>query len=215
MVLVLHNVLQPARTIAVMIGAAIPMVFGVTNVTRAQAPNIDIQQTCWTAADVATGLATERNFDLCLEAENQANARLAREWDSFSDAHKLQCVRPMAYLPSYVEWLTCLEMELIAEQLRKKAAPLAAMTALPRPRPSEFSAVGSSEIPTLAPNVLPRPRPSAAALEPNGPVQLRHMRHAKTIRHPIRTPTASIEQPHVGPWGLTTRRIRRRPAPVS
>ena len=184
---------QPARMmVAAMVAAGVPMAFGFTDATRAQVPGINIQQTCRAAADVVTSLTTARNYDHCLDSELKANARLVKEWDTFSGAHKLQCVRPTTYLPSYVELLTCLEMEAVAERLRNKAAPVAEVFTLPRPRPIGLSAVGSSEPPLAAAIVLPRPRPSVATIESNPPVRVRPTRHRRAVRPPPRSPAVSI-----------------------
>jgi hypothetical protein len=176
----------------------ISMMLSYAAASWAQLPSIDIRQTCWTAASVTTGLSTQRNFDLCMASESQANVRLSKEWGTFSYAHKQQCVRPMVYLPSYVEWLTCLEMETLAEQLRSESASIVVVFTLPRPRPTDISAVGSSEPPHAAPVILPRPRPSAATIESTRLVAIRPARHRRTAGRPPRSPAAAFEQKQNG-----------------
>jgi hypothetical protein len=40
----------------------------------------------------------------------------------FAAMDKLHCVLPAEYLPGYVEWLTCLEMELEFRKIRNNVA---------------------------------------------------------------------------------------------
>jgi hypothetical protein len=56
---------------------------------------------------------------------------------------KQLCVQPKIYLPSYVEWLTCLEMDLDVRTMRTEQAKAAqAKAALPR-RGSSNSRINS------------------------------------------------------------------------
>ncbi len=74
-------------------------------------PDIDIEKTCRTAA--GTGVApTQADIDACLSDDRGARDQLVKEWAQFSAADKVSCVQNArtAYLPSYVEWLSCLEM---------------------------------------------------------------------------------------------------------
>lgn len=81
-------------------------------------PNIDIEKTCRVAA--GTGIApTRTDIDACLADEQGAREQLVKEWVQFSAADKARCVQAArtAYLPSYVEWLSCLEMARDAKKL--------------------------------------------------------------------------------------------------
>ena len=88
-------------------------------------PSVDIQKTCETAAGEMTqlmaGSTARHDLDVCQNSEQAARAQLAKNWATFSAAEKAQCVQPSVYLPSYIEWLTCLEMEMSVR--RPNAAP--------------------------------------------------------------------------------------------
>jgi hypothetical protein len=49
----------------------------------------------------------------CVEDETQARTQLQTEWLQFTSSAKMQCIQEtsMDGAPSYVEFLTCLEME--------------------------------------------------------------------------------------------------------
>jgi hypothetical protein len=67
------------------------------------------------------------NFDVCTRNEREARARLDEDWANFSARDKARCILPDEYLPGYVEWLTCLELErhLRNQRQGKAAAPAA------------------------------------------------------------------------------------------
>ena len=62
------------------------------------------------------GGTAQNDLDVCLSSEQTAREQLTTRWATFSSAEKAQCVQTSVYLPSYIEWLTCLEME---EAVRK------------------------------------------------------------------------------------------------
>lgn len=110
--------------------AAIPgviaiAVLGAPQTARAQVPTVDIEQTCRRAADAMVSLlgsGTARNdFDICLSSEQAAREQLSKDWADFSAADKAQCLQPRVYLPSYVEWQTCMQMERDVRTLRGNA----------------------------------------------------------------------------------------------
>jgi hypothetical protein len=104
----------------------VPIVLGSHLLIAAPAgvPGVDIRQTCQAAASAMTelmaGTTLERDLDACLSSEQAAREQLTKQWATYSSAEKAQCVQPSVYLPSYIEWLTCLEME---ESLRKPSSP--------------------------------------------------------------------------------------------
>ena len=57
------------------------------------------------------GPAAQAGADGCVKSEHDARDLIARQWAAFTAAEKAQCINPGAYLPSYGEWLTCLEIE--------------------------------------------------------------------------------------------------------
>ena len=88
-------------------------------------PGIDIQKSCRESSDAVSGSTTGSVFDACVEDEKDAGAQLTKDWASFPAADKARCVNPAIYLPSYVEWLTCIEGERTLRRIRKEsgAAP--------------------------------------------------------------------------------------------
>ena len=87
-------------------------------------PTIDIQNTCRVAAGAMVsligGTTTENALSGCLSSEQSARDSIVKDWSTFSAADRTQCVRPEVYLPSYVEWLTCLEMERDVRRMRQQ-----------------------------------------------------------------------------------------------
>jgi hypothetical protein len=51
-----------------------------------------------------------------------ARDQLVKDWAAFSAPVKATCVKPTEYLPSYVEWQSCLEMTRDVLKMRKGAA---------------------------------------------------------------------------------------------
>ena len=107
--------------IPAIVGANI-LVAGIGSAT----PTVNIRNTCQAAASVSTwiggGISAETLVDSCLSSEQAARDLMVKNWSTFSAADKTQCVRPEVYLPSYVEWLTCLEMERDVRKMRQQDA---------------------------------------------------------------------------------------------
>jgi hypothetical protein len=85
-------------------------------------PSIDIQKGCHESANALYGSTTADVFASCVEDEKDASAKLAKEWANYPAADKARCVHAAIYLPSYVEWLTCIEGESTLRRIRKDAA---------------------------------------------------------------------------------------------
>jgi hypothetical protein len=81
---------------------------------RKEVPTIDIQKTCQAAAGVMVslmgGTTTDQDINACLDSEQKARDQIVKDLATYASADKVQCMRTDVYLPSYVEWLTCLEM---------------------------------------------------------------------------------------------------------
>jgi len=81
-----------------------------------------VQNTCSVAAvamvNLMGGTTVEQGLNGCLDSENTALATIKKDWGTYSAADRTQCVQTGVYLPSYVEWLTCLEMERDVRRLR-------------------------------------------------------------------------------------------------
>ena len=86
-------------------------------------PNIDLQNLCRSnqkAIDAAFGAGNISMVDSCIAGEQGAREQLVKDWASFSASDKTLCMRPTVYLPSYVEWLTCAEMQRDVKKMRKE-----------------------------------------------------------------------------------------------
>jgi hypothetical protein len=85
-------------------------------------PSIDIEKNCRESSDALYGGRTANVFTSCVQDEKDASAKLAKDWANFPAADKARCVHAAIYLPSYVEWLTCIEGESTLRRIRKDAA---------------------------------------------------------------------------------------------
>jgi hypothetical protein len=75
-------------------------------------PKVNIEATCQTSEieiKKIFGDDTKVTTSGCLMQENAALDELVKTWSTFTTADKTSCVQPQTYMPSYVEWLTCLE----------------------------------------------------------------------------------------------------------
>ena len=132
----------PSSTIsnAVVIAAAVVAIMcGSTDSTRADIPQIDIEETCRAAAramvSLMGGSTTEQDRKACLDSEQKAREQIIKDQATYSSADKRRCMRTRDYLPSYVEWLTCLEMERDVRKMRQGEQPATDTATLPRVRP--------------------------------------------------------------------------------
>jgi hypothetical protein len=94
-------------------------------------PAVDIAITCRTSEKALIaifGAETQQTFESCMTSENDARAQIVKNWSSFAAGARQRCVNTTGYMPSYVEWLTCLEMEQQVNEMRKKAATNPATT---------------------------------------------------------------------------------------
>ena len=85
-------------------------------------PSIDIQRSCRESSGALYGSSTGDVVASCVEDEKNASAELAKNWATFPAADKVLCVHAAIYLPSYVEWLTCIEGEIALRRIRKDSA---------------------------------------------------------------------------------------------
>lgn len=95
-------------------------ILAATAAHAAEVPTLDISRTCKPiAGDRSMAIDTER----CLKTEKEAREQLAREWSTFPEADRKQCTQTatMGGLPSYVELITCLEMERDATRLQDRS----------------------------------------------------------------------------------------------
>jgi hypothetical protein len=94
----------------------------IASAAPASVPTIDIATTCRESERAITsifGPGTQQTFDSCMKQEQEAREQIVKNWGSFPAGGRQRCVNTTGYMPSYVEWLTCLEMEQSVEALRK------------------------------------------------------------------------------------------------
>jgi hypothetical protein len=91
---------------------------------QAQVPTINIRETCQAAAGVMVNLmggSTAKNdVEICLEGENKARQQMIKDWSTFQPSDRAGCIQTRGYLPSYVEWLTCFEMNKSVRDARQQ-----------------------------------------------------------------------------------------------
>ena len=99
-------------------------------------PKVNIEATC-RASEIEIkklfGDDTMVTAGGCLMQENAAWDELAKTWATFTPADKTLCVHPRSHMPSYVEWLTCLEMQ---KELRRIRAEEGSRGAAPKGAPN-------------------------------------------------------------------------------
>ncbi len=107
---------------------------------RREVPSIDIQKTCQAAAGAMVslmgGTTTEQDVNACLDSEQKARDQIFKDRATYAAADKKQCMRTDVYLPSYVEWLTCLEMERDVRKMERPQNFGAGPWTLPKVRPA-------------------------------------------------------------------------------
>jgi hypothetical protein len=77
----------------------------------ASAPNVDLQRICQGARSAALPEDRASAFDSCMHDEQAARDQLQQKWTQFPSAARDTCALPQAVMTSYVEMLTCLEMQ--------------------------------------------------------------------------------------------------------
>jgi len=86
-------------------------------------PTIDLQKTCEAsvaAAAAIIGNTGQGDIDVCMQDEQAARMQIVNEWATFPALAKSRCVKPQEYVPSYVEWVACLEMTRDVFKLRQE-----------------------------------------------------------------------------------------------
>jgi hypothetical protein len=86
-------------------------------------PTINVKKTCQTSQQTISSIfgdQTAVTYDSCLNQEREARGLLEKGWASFPAADKALCVQSANYMPSYVEWLTCFEMQRDVRRIRNE-----------------------------------------------------------------------------------------------
>jgi hypothetical protein len=84
-------------------------------------PRLNIEYACH-ASEKAVAAIFSVTFDIfksCMNDEGDARAKLEKNWATYPAGNKARCIQPQEYLPGYVEWLTCLEMDRDVKAMRK------------------------------------------------------------------------------------------------
>jgi hypothetical protein len=79
----------------------------------ANVPTIDFRKGCQEAEkDMASifGPLSGPTVGTCLQQERDARQQIINNWAKYHAEDRQKCINTTAYLPSYVEWITCLEM---------------------------------------------------------------------------------------------------------
>src|SRR5260370_4194590 len=100
-------------------------------------PVIDLQKVCRASEQEINAVFTGIDRDVfaaCMNDEQTSRDQLLKDWATFSTSEKA-CVLQMDYLPSYVEWLTGIEMTRNVKRMRKEQATAAPAALNARPNP--------------------------------------------------------------------------------
>jgi hypothetical protein len=89
----------------------------------ADTPRIDINATCRASVKAvveAMGDNTAVTMENCLSQQQAALAQMDKDWAKYPAKDRDECIHPKQYSPSYVEWLTCLEIRRDVRNLPKQ-----------------------------------------------------------------------------------------------
>jgi hypothetical protein len=86
---------------------------------------LNVESACRAAAKaVSASIGTTSDmFAPCMDDEKAALEQLKKNWATYPASDKAECIQPNDYVPGYVEWLTCLEMD-AAVRVSRKGQPL-------------------------------------------------------------------------------------------
>jgi hypothetical protein len=101
---------QPRRTVETPRKASAP---------PAGMPAINIRKTCQISADALGRSRDQTIADACIKSEQGARDAIVKQWREFLTVERTLCVNSNVYMPSYVEWLTCLEMQRDVRKLKR------------------------------------------------------------------------------------------------
>jgi hypothetical protein len=84
-------------------------------------PKLNVELACRSSEQAISAVIsiTTDVYKSCLDDESDARTQLDKAWADFPASDKARCIQPKEYLPSYVEWLTCLEMTRDVKKMRK------------------------------------------------------------------------------------------------
>ena len=112
-------------------------VLGTSLAFASAVPKLDIEATCRRAQPLSAG--EKSAFQSCMNDETEAQKELAKTWSTFKPGAQATCVQEtkIGGAPSYVELLTCLQLDKQAsEASRENQKALTMPSAKPEPPPS-------------------------------------------------------------------------------
>jgi hypothetical protein len=85
-------------------------------------PKLDIERACHASEQAVAAVITVTSdmFSACVSDEKEAQDQLDKNWATYPAVDKTRCIQPKEYMPGYVEWLTCLEMDRDVKVMRKE-----------------------------------------------------------------------------------------------
>jgi hypothetical protein len=131
-----------------------------------QVPDLNFEPICRDSA--AQSADVTRDSGICMKGESAARDQLAKQWSAFAPADRARCIRMSTVdrTASYVEVLTCLEMDLAAKKLHHgEDAAIATGAPDEAPARARIASPGVRLTRQPAPVAPPPPQPQAGALE--------------------------------------------------
>ena len=128
-------------------------------------PDLDFEPICRESAGESPG--AKDDSAICITDENAARDALAKQWSEFAAADRARCIRLSTTnrTASYVEVLTCLEMDRDAKKLRPSGDAATDMGE-PAPAPAKVRpptrSVGLARHPAPMPLQPPESQPAAS-----------------------------------------------------
>jgi hypothetical protein len=122
----------------------------------ASVPTASIPGICESAREGASPERKTAAYEACVHAEQAARDKLQQRWSQFSASARSICERSEAFSLSYVEMLTCLEIQTDGN-IGKPQKPVASGSAPPNiVAPAMPARLGVAPNPTGAPSVAPQ-----------------------------------------------------------
>lgn len=85
-------------------------------------PAIDVRKTCQLSGAITGTVASQKDDNgSCIKSEQGARDDIVKQWAEFLRSERAQCMNAKVYLPSYVEWVTCLEMQRDVRKLKQQS----------------------------------------------------------------------------------------------
>ena len=94
-------------------------------------PTIDVRKSCEAAEKTLGAIFGPNNIaslGSCVKQEQEARQAIINRWMTYPPVDRQKCINTTGYLPSYVEWITCLEMYRDVRMLRNTEKSVGAGT---------------------------------------------------------------------------------------